>query len=142
MQLFESNINEIVLDMSEHLFNIDTDEMTREQCFTLLSDIRKRVHQDGLNSNNSPIGQYDSSYLARRMEKFNRTGDADVILSLTRQMESDYIVFPVEGGNAIGFNNAENLKKALINERRYGVPIFEPTQQEKETVYDIIDKYI
>ncbi len=142
MLTFESNMSETLNEISQQLIGIDVDEMTREQCFTLLSDIRKRVHQDGLNSNNSPIGQYDSSYLARRMEKFNRTGDSDVILSLTRQMESDYIVFPIEGGNAIGFNNAHNLDKALWAEKRYSVEIFTPTQEEVDGVMDVIDKYI
>lgn len=62
--------------------------------------------------------------------KYNRTGDTKVILSLTRQMENDYAVVGIENGWGIGFTNEHNADKARWNDERYGKKVFTPTEEE------------
>jgi len=74
--------------------------------------------------------------------KYNRTGDADVVLSLTRQMENDFSVQPTDKGYGLGFNNDENYNKAIWNEKRYAKLIYGLTENEKQKVIDVADKYL
>lgn len=73
---------------------------------------------------------------------YNRGSDPKVILSLTRQMESDYVIVPVENGHGIGFSNAENYNKAMWNERRYKKEIFSMTESEEKKALEIAERYI
>ena len=69
--------------------------------------------------------------------KYNRTGDTQVILSLTRQMENDMTVIPIENGWAVGYNNPLNFKKAGWAEDKYRKKIFSLTTEERERVIGI-----
>ncbi len=73
--------------------------------------------------------------------KFNRTSDTKVILSLTRQMESDFSVQPTDDGYGLGYNNSINFDKATWAEARYKKKIFALTDQEKEMVIEIANTY-
>lgn len=97
----------------------ENDKLLRTIASTLTAQMAKRVHKDGLDANEKPIGTYSKSYMvvrtgayknadvysrgknkgknknagiSRSGEKrkaYNRTSDTKVILSLTRQMEND-----------------------------------------------------
>ena len=97
----------------------ENDKLLRTIASTLNAQMAKRVHKDGLDANEQPIGIYSKSYMvvrtgayknadtyakgknkgknknagiSRSGEKrkaYNRTSDTKVILSLTRQMEND-----------------------------------------------------
>lgn len=65
-------------------------------------------------------------------QRYNRTADTKVILSLTRQMENDLSVLPSGNGYGIGYNNPDNYKKSQYNEETYKKKIWNLTKEEKE----------
>jgi hypothetical protein len=73
---------------------------------------------------------------------YNRGNDPKVILSLTRQMESDMILIPIENGTAIGYSNSDNFNKSQWAEKTYKKAIFSATVEEVNTVLEIGQKYI
>jgi hypothetical protein len=50
---------------------------------------------------------------------YNRGDDPKVILSLTRQMEQDFVAIAENDEYGLGFNNQHNFDKAMWNEERY-----------------------
>lgn len=62
--------------------------------------------------------------------RYNRSNESKVVLSLTRQMESDYAVVATDDGWGIGFNNTHNADKARWNDKRYGPTIYELSKEE------------
>lgn len=74
--------------------------------------------------------------------KFQRGSDTKVILSLTRQMESDMVIVPFEKGCGIGYTNEANFKKSQYNEITYNKKIFNLTKKEREIIYDLGQEYI
>lgn len=74
--------------------------------------------------------------------KYNRTDDTKVILSLTRQMESDFSVIATDNGYGLGYNNQENLKKSQYSEATYKKKIFSMTDQEKEQAIEVANDFI
>lgn len=171
-----SNIAEVINTVSDKLKNVDIKAMTKEQATTLISEMRKRIHQQGKASDGSQIGTYSKEYLALRSGHFqnsakatkgkskgkiknagthtkgakqgskrimyNRGSDPKVILSLTRQMEQDMILIPIENGTAIGYSNEENYKKYQWAEKTYKKKIFNATVEERKLVNDIAEEYI
>jgi hypothetical protein len=76
---------------------------------------------------------------------YNRGGEREVILSLTRQMENDLNntePIKIDGGYGIGYSNEHNYNKAVWNEKRYGKSIWNLTPDEKETAEEIVKKHI
>jgi hypothetical protein len=63
-------------------------------------------------------------------QRFNRSSDPKVILSLTRQMENDYTVLATDRGWGIGFVNSHNADKARWNDKRYGHVVYDLTKDE------------
>lgn len=74
--------------------------------------------------------------------KYNRGNDLKVILSLTRQMESDMAIIPLENGYGIGYNNSDNINKALWNNKRYGNEVFAMSNEEISAVNEIVSNYL
>ena len=74
--------------------------------------------------------------------KYNRGTDLKVILSLTRQMESDMSILPVSGGFGIGYNNDDNYEKAMWNNKRYGKEVFSMSSEEEQAVNEIVQQYM
>lgn len=74
--------------------------------------------------------------------KYNRTSDAKVILSLTRQMENDLSVLPSGKGYGIGYNNPENFKKSQYSEATYEKKIWSLTEGEKALAKQTAENYV
>lgn len=118
------------------------EKLTRAAAVAVLPEMRKRVHVDGQDSRNTPIGEYSDSYLNER-ERKNRGRNTKVILSLTRQMENDLHALPGERGWGIGYLNAFNAKKARENEQRYRSKILtDLTLREREIVHTVINEEV
>lgn len=77
----------------------------------------------------------------KQRPNYNRSQDKKVILSLTRQQESDLSVQPTPEGYGLGYNNDANFNKAQWAETTYKKPIFSLTNDEKEMVIEIADSY-
>lgn len=74
--------------------------------------------------------------------QYHRTNDTKVILSLTRQMENDMKVVAIENGAyGIGFSNPLNYNKAIWNQVRYKKPIYSLSEQERQAVLEIAQKF-
>lgn len=168
----DSNMDEVITLIRGRLEGIDIEEMTALQASSVISEIRKRIHVDGRASDGSAIGDYTSGYLKVRSgiyssskvsksgrvrsagaftkgrnkggqrPKYNRGGDPKVILSLTRQMESDMVIVPLENGTGIGYTNEENFKKSQWAENTYKKTIFHLTKEEREIVFTTGQDYI
>lgn len=85
--------------------------------------------------------------VGKKRPNYNRTNDTKVVISLTRQMENDFVTTPTpSGGYGVGYNNLENYKKVAFVESTYNKPIFKLTdaekQQAKETAIVYFNKAI
>lgn len=94
------------------------------------ADKFKKGKNAGKNKNAGTATKGTSKGSARN--RYNRSADTKVILSLTRQMENDYAVMPGEVGWGIGFNNSHNADKARWNDKRYGHTVYQLTEEELE----------
>jgi|SRR6476646_2900262 len=72
---------------------------------------------------------------------YNRGTDPKVILSLTRQMEQDFVAIAENNEYGLGFNNKDNFDKATWNEERYK-GVYNLSQQEIELAETTITDYI
>jgi hypothetical protein len=72
---------------------------------------------------------------------YNRGSDPKVILSLTRQMEQDFVPVAENGTYGLGFNNPHNFDKATWNEARYK-GVYELSEDEIKIVEETITEYI
>ena len=167
----ESNVAEVVNIIIGKLEDIDIKGMTALQASTAIADMRKRIHVEGKDSNGAQIGTYSAAYLKVRTglysdakkakkgvksagkfskgkskggerPKYQRGSDPKIILSLTRQMESDMIIIPIENGAAIGYSNEFNFNKSQWNETKYKKNIFNLTEKEKERVFEVGQEFI
>lgn len=88
------------------------DYLFRQVVFDLIVLMKRRIHEDGTASDGSQIGTYSSAYLKLREDKYNRTSDTTIIVSLTRQLENDWALISDNDNYGIGFNNPFNTQKA------------------------------
>ena len=134
-----TNIDAIINNLEAKLNDATKQFVMLEVATALLAPVKSRIHNDGVASDGSEIGTYTNAYLKER-QKYNRTGDRKVVLSLTRQMENDFSVQAV-GNNSygLGYNNAENYNKAKWNDNRFGHIVFALTKEE-ETIATQIAK--
>jgi len=73
---------------------------------------------------------------------YNRTNDTKVVISLTRQMENDFVVIPTENGYGLGYNNPDNRNKAAYVEATYNKVIFALTPDEEILATAVAQKTI
>lgn len=72
---------------------------------------------------------------------YNRGSDPKVILSLTRQMEQDFVAIAENNEYGLGFNNPDNFDKATWNEARYK-GVYDLSEKEIELAETTIIDYI
>jgi hypothetical protein len=72
---------------------------------------------------------------------YNRGSDPDVILSLTRQMEQDFVAIAENNEYGLGFNNKHNFDKATWNEEHYK-GVYDLSQHEIELAETTITDYL
>jgi hypothetical protein len=79
--------------------------------------------------------------VGKERPNYNRGSDPKVILSLTRQMEQDFV--PIAEGDTygLGFNNPHNFDKATWNEERYK-GVYDLSEDEIKIAEDTITDYI
>ncbi len=132
--------------------------MLRQVASDVLPEFKRRIHIEGLDADGNKIGTYSASYMAVRTgnykskkpkkegsvrTKYNRTSDTKVILSLTRQMESDLSVTETQRGYGFGYKNKHNYDKALWCENTYNKKILTRlTKEEKEKAKLVAEDFI
>lgn len=118
MIAYSSNLSSVVSTILGRLKSLQlqdgptVDKMVRTAAFDVIPKIKKRIHVDGLNSDEQQIGTYSNSYIKYR-QKNKRGGSSKVIFSLTRQMENDFGIVSGKGNSyGLGFKNELNANKA------------------------------
>jgi len=115
----------------------------RMMAMGVLPEMRKRVHVEGKDAAGNRIGEYSTPYLKLRQDKYNRTADPKVVLSLTRQMEQDLTIVELNPGYAIGYINEANFRKATWLEEKYKKEILTAlSEREQELATAVAEEYI
>ena len=97
-----------------------------------------RIFVDGLDSNNSKIGTYKTKSYREYKERRGRQS-AFVDLRLEGDLKNSLQVIPISSvETGIGFLNSFEALKANVNEERYGKDIFSFTNQELNSVLNVI----
>lgn len=124
------------------------DALMRELAVTTAATMRERIHEEGKAANGANIGIYSKEYMKVR-KKNNRTGDKKVILSLTRQMESDFTLgvnnsepTKLPNGYGVGWKNQLNADKAGYLEIKYKKKIFAMTNKERADAARIVYAFV
>lgn len=132
------NIQELILEMKG--LQTDPTPYMRAVVLVLAGEVRQRIHVRGEKADGKQIGTYSTAYLRVR-EKNNRGNDRKKILSLTRQMEQDFV--PVSEGNqyGLGFNNQHNMDKATWQEEA-NPGTYDLSQQEIDLAETTITDYL
>lgn len=120
----------------------DREYLLRPVAFDIVALMTERIHEDGKASDGSMIGEYSNSYLKQRQNKYKRTADKKIIVSLTRQLENDWSVIATEKGYGIGFLNSFNFQKASWVEQNKGKTIFKLSESEREHAATMLNKLI
>ena len=143
-----SNLQEVTADLTARLKAINEtsgevrDQMLRTIALDTVAQMKQRIHIEGLNSKDAPIGEYSNAYLKRR-EQYNRGSSRKVIISLTRQLENDFNIVSGNGatGYGLGFKNPDNADKAEYVQDKYG-DIYKPTDAEVAHMVVVAEQFI
>ena len=150
-----SNLDDVTSSLIGRLKSIQEegsptrDVMLRTVALDTVANMKQRIHVDGKNSDDQPIGEYTNAYMKRRQEN-NRGTSKKVIFSLTRQMENDFSIVAGNGatGYGLGFKNIDNANKAewLQHNTRYKSggfgDVYKPTQLEIEHMRVVTEQFI
>jgi hypothetical protein len=146
-----SNLNEVTSRLIGRLKSVANptgpviDKMLRTISLDTVAQMKVRIHDDGLNSEGKPLGNYSSNYLKYRRKKANRGDNPKVIFSLTRQMENDFNIVSGNGqtGYGLGFKNPDNAQKAqwLQEKPKFG-KVYKPTVQEVQHMKAVAEQFI
>ncbi len=132
------NLQELILELKS--LQEQPVQYMRPVVLVLAGEVRHRIHVRGEKADGKPIGTYSNSYLRVR-EKNNRGNDKKKILSLTRQMEQDFVPVAENNEYGLGFNNQHNMDKATWQEEAnpgtYGL-----SQNEEDIVHITITDYL
>jgi phage gpG-like protein len=144
MITIKSNIGQVTGAIAERLkVLINKEYLLRPVAFGLIDKMTQRIHVEGKASDGGAIGNYNSNYLKQRQRKpYNRTSDAKIIVSLTRQLENDWSVIATDRGYGIGFKNSFNLQKARWVEQGKGKNIFDLTANEQAYATEYLNELI
>lgn len=137
-----SNFGQVGKIIAERLKKLqDAEYLLRPVAFGLIDKMTQRIHNDGLASDESAIGNYSNNYLRQRQRKpLNRTADPKIIVSATRQLENDWSVIATDKGYGIGFKNSFNLQKARWVEEGQGKKIFSLSPSEEKYMIDYVNE--
>ena len=135
----------VTVDISKAIQKVDTifdklrdkEYLLRPVAIETIANMKPRIHQDGKASDGNQIGEYSNGYLKTR-EKAGRGKDKKVVVSLTRQLEEDWVAVPTQNGYGIGFNNPFNFDKAKWVEEIKKRIIFNLTAEERDYVKERI----
>ena len=127
----KTNLSDVVTNLIAQMNEQLGRQIAREVAVSLKPVIAVRIHQEGKDASGNQIGTYKPSYLELRVNKYKRTADPMVILSLTKLMEKDFTVQETQLGYGLGYNNPLNYQKAQWNELRFNKLIFGLTNEEQ-----------
>jgi hypothetical protein len=113
----------------------------RPVVLVLAGELRHRIHVEGKKADGSRIGTYSRDYMRIRV-KNKRGPSTEMIWSLTRQMEQDFVAIAQTDLYGLGFNNSHNFDKATwLDAARPGVYALSESeiQLAEQTITDYIN---
>ena len=113
----------------------------RPVVLVLAGELRHRIHVEGKKADGSRIGTYSRDYMRIRA-KNKRGPSTEIIWSLTRQMEQDFVGISQTDLYGLGFNNSHNFDKATwLDAARPGVYALSESeiQLAEQTITDYIN---
>ena len=122
----------------QKLNKILSGELQNKAVLTVHQQVKRRIFELGLDSNDRRIGTYSDSYVKQRINK-KLGSDRKVTLEFTGQMRRDFV--PKKEKGVIvesSFTNDANDKKAGYVEETYDKDIFELTPKEKKLLDELI----
>jgi len=138
-----TNIAEVSARLAAKIAKLkDKEYLLRPVCFDLIELMKTRIHERGHDKTNSAIGTYSNAYLRIRQKKYQRSADAKIIVSLTRQLENDWSLVATQAGYGIGFKNIFNLQKARWVEGVKDKQIFSLSSEENKYAIDFINDLV
>jgi hypothetical protein len=120
----------------------DREYLLRPVAFDMIDLMTKRIHVDGKDAEEKEIGTYNNQYLKLRQNKYNRTTDTKIIVSLTRQLENDWNVIATDKGYGVGFLNVFNSQKARWVEAIKGKKIFFLSESEQRYAIERLNELV
>lgn len=132
------NLPELIIQLKD--LQANPEPYMRVVVLGLVGEVRQRIHVRGEKANGEPIGTYKNSYLRIR-EKNNRGTDKKKILSLTRQMEQDFVPVSESNEYGLGYNNKHNFDKANWQEEA-NPGTFDLSQNEIDSATGILEDYL
>lgn len=138
-----TNINQFLSKIKSNFELLkDKEFLLRPLAVETIPLIKDRIHKRGEATDETQIGTYSSRYLKLREEKYKRSSDTKVIVSLTRQLENDWSVLGTPKGYGIGFNNPFNTDKAHWVEEKKGKIIFNLSPPEKQYISERLQELV
>ena len=122
----------------QKLNKILSGELQNKVVLTVHQQVKRRIFELGLDSNDRRIGTYSDSYVQKRIKK-KLGSDRKVTLEFTGQMRRDFLPMKEKGvivGS--GFTNNANDKKSRYVEKTYKKDIFKLTPKEKKLVDELM----
>lgn len=121
----------------QQLQNVDVS--VRPIAVEMVGIMHKRIHTDGLDSNETKIGQYSSGYLQKREKKGLGTG-TDVIFVYTRKLSNSWTAVRTPRGWGVGFvdqgaDGVTAMQKIRFYEQRTGKKILDVSQSERDYAF-------
>lgn len=143
MITIKSNIGAVTEELKAKLLKLaDKENIPRQLSFDTIDLMTNRIHIEGKAANEQQIGTYNKSYLKIRENKYNRSSDTKIIVSLTRQLENDWSVIATNRGYGVGFKNSFNLQKARWVEENKGKIIFSLSPSEENKLSEIVEEIV
>lgn len=139
----KSNIKVVTGRIKQQLEQLKNKEyLLRPVAIEIIPMMTERIHQKGQASDGGQIGTYNNAYLRLRQSKYKRDASNKVIVSLTRQLESNWSVIATQSGYGIGFTNPFNLQKARWVESNKGKIIFSLSKTEQSYAVERINELV
>lgn len=149
--------NELINTINKLNEAIFSDRVNRTALTTVLALEKKRIFEDGKDSNNGQIGTYSTKPASiSKKNQARQTGKTYfkggyseyksaigknpgyVILRNTDQMRMDYGILKNGVSWGLGFQNAENYNKSVWMQDKYDKDIFQITDAETNTLADVL----
>ena len=108
---------------------------------TVHQQMVQRIFDNGLDANDSPIGEYSEEYIKQRVKK-GLGSSPKVILQFSGQMRNDYLLLEERGQFASGFTNQANADKSFWVEDTYDKEIFKLTDKEEQLLDSLLNEKV
>lgn len=135
---YESNISQVSDRLQAKLNSLSDPNILRKVAVHLRSTNDKRVFDDGVKADGSPIGVYSTSYMTTRKKK-GFTSSTRVILRFDGLLKEDLKVIALSDGWGVGFTTPRSAEIIPHLEEKYGTKIWGISAQDSKDIDQLLD---